>query len=60
MRSQKTLSHKVGPNEDVRDLSGVECVAQIWLIVWCVQMCDESHIEYLSVELGLTTNFLVP
>ena len=29
MWAQKTLSHKVGPNENVRDLSGVECVAQI-------------------------------
>ena len=43
----KTLPHKVDPNEDVRDLSGGDCDAPIWLIVWYVWVCDESHIEYL-------------
>ena len=32
----ETQSHKVGPNEGVRDLSGGDCDAPIWLIVWCV------------------------
>ena len=43
----ETLPHKVGPNEDVRDLSEGDCDAPIWLVVWCVWVCDESHIEYL-------------
>ena len=43
----ETLPHKVGPNEDVRDISGGDCDAPIWLIMWCVWVCDESHIEYL-------------
>ena len=46
MGSEK-LPHKVGPNKDVRDLSGGDCDALIWLIVWCMRVCDESHIEYL-------------
>ena len=29
----ETLPHKTGPNEDVRDLSGEDCDAPIWLIV---------------------------
>ena len=41
----ETLPHKVGPNEDVRDLSGEDCDTLIWLIVWCVWVCDESHIR---------------
>ena len=32
----RTLSHKVSPNEVVKDLSGGDCDALIWLIVWCV------------------------
>ena len=43
----ETQPHKVGPNEDVRDLTGGDCDAPIWLIIWCVWVCDESHIEYL-------------
>ena len=43
----ETLPHKVGPNEDVKDLSEGDCDAPIWLIVWCVWVCDECHIEYL-------------
>ena len=49
----ETLSHKVGSNEDVRDLSGGDCDAPIWLIVWCVWVCDESHIGYLLGWTGL-------
>ena len=45
--------HKVGPNEDVRDLSGGDCDTPIWLIVWCVWVCDESHIGYLLDRFGL-------
>ena len=41
----KTLPHKVDPNEDVRDLSGGDCDALIWLIVWCVWVCNESYIR---------------
>ena len=29
----ETLTHKVGPNEDIRDLSGEDCDAPIWLIM---------------------------
>ena len=43
----RDTTQKVGPNEDVRDLSEGDCDAPIWLIVWCVWVCDESHIEYL-------------
>ena len=43
----ETLLHIVGPNEDVRNLSGGDCDTPIWLIVWCVWVCDESHIGYL-------------
>jgi len=32
----RDTTHKVGPNENIRDLSGVDCDAPIWLIVWCV------------------------
>ena len=31
----ETLPHKVGPNEDVKDLSGDDCDTPIWLIL-CV------------------------
>ena len=43
----ETLLYKVGPNEDVRDLSEADCDVSIWLIVWYVWVCDESHIGYL-------------
>ena len=43
----KTLPHKMDPNEDVRDLSEGDCGAPIWLIMWCVWVCDEFHIGYL-------------
>ena len=49
----ETLPHKVGPNEDDRDLSGGEYDTPIWLIVWCVWVCDESHIGYLLGRSGL-------
>ena len=52
----ETLSHKVGPSEDVRNLSGGDCDAPILLIVWFVWMCDESHIGYL---LGRSNSFYV-
>ena len=42
-----------GPNEDVRDLSGGDCDTLIWLIVWCVWVCDEFHIGYLLGKSGL-------
>ena len=29
------------------------CDTPIWLIVWCVWVCDESHIEYLLGWTGL-------
>ena len=29
------------------------CNAPIWLIVWCVWVCDESHIGYLLGWTGL-------
>ena len=48
----ETLPHKVGLNEDVRDLSGGDCDALIWLIMWCVWVCDESHIGYLLGWIG--------
>ena len=32
----RDTTYKVSPNEDVRDLSGGDCDASIWLIVWCV------------------------
>ena len=33
---------------------GVEsCDAQIWLIVWCVWVCDESYIGYLLSRFGI-------
>ena len=48
----ETLPHKVGLNEDVRDLSGGDCDALIWLIMWCVWVCDESYIGYLLGWLG--------
>ena len=37
----------MGPNEDVRDLSGGDCDNLIWMIVWSVWVCDESHMGYL-------------
>ena len=43
----KDTTHKVGPNEDVSDLSGGDYDVPIWLIVWYVWVCDESHIGYL-------------
>ena len=43
----ETLPHKVGPNEDVKDLNGGDYDAPIWLIMWCVWVCDKSHIGYL-------------
>ena len=49
----KTLPHKMGLNEDVRDLSEGDCDAPIWLIVWCVWVCDEFHIGYLLGRSGL-------
>ena len=49
----ETLPHIVGPNEDVRDLSGGDCDVPIWLIAWCVWVCDESHIGYLLGRSGL-------
>ena len=44
----ETLSHKVGPNEDVRDLSEQDCDTPILLIVWYVWVCHESQIGYLQ------------
>ena len=49
----ETLPHNMGPNEDVRDLSGGDCDAPIWLIMWYVWMYDESHIGYLLGWTGL-------
>ena len=49
----ETLPHKVGPNGDVRDLSGRDCDAPIWLIVWYVWVYDEFHIGYLMGRSGL-------
>ena len=43
----KDITHKMGPNEDVRDLSGRVCDALIWLIVWYMWVCDKSHIGHL-------------
>ena len=42
----------MGPNEDVRDLSKEDCDATNLLIVWCVWVCDESHIGYLQGSFG--------
>ena len=56
----ETLPHKVGPNEDVRDLSGGDCDTPIWLIVWYVWMCDESHIRYLLGDLSFINNYKEP
>ena len=39
----ETLPHKVSPNKDVRDLSEGDYDVSIWLIVWCVLVCEESH-----------------
>ena len=46
--SSETLPHKVGPNEDVRDLSRGDYNSPIWLIVWYAWVCNESHIGYLQ------------
>ena len=35
----ETLPHKMGPNEDIRDLSGGDCDAPIWLIDWLCDVC---------------------
>ena len=43
----ETLPHNVSPNKDVRNLSGGDCIALIWVIVWYVWACDESHNRYL-------------
>ena len=51
--SSETLPHKVGPNEDVRDLSEGDYDTSIWLIVWYVWVYDESHIGYLLGKSGL-------
>ena len=31
---------------------GGDCDAPIWLIVWCVWVCDQSHIGYLLGRSG--------
>ena len=36
------------------------CDAPIWLIVWCVWMCDESHIGYLLGWTGFINNYKEP
>ena len=43
----KDTTYKVGSNKDVRDLSGGDYDIPIWLIMWCVWVCDKSHIGYL-------------
>ena len=43
----ETLLHKVGSNEDASDLSRGNCDAPIWLIMWYVWVCDESHIGHI-------------
>ena len=53
----RDITHKVGPNEDVRDLSRGDCNTPIWLIMWCMWVCDESHIGYLLVNLGFINNY---
>ena len=50
----------MGPNEDVKDLSGEDCDISIWLIVWCVWVCNESHIGYLLDRLGFINNYKEP
>ena len=47
------ITPQSGPNKDIRDLSEGDCDAPIWLIVWCVWVCDESHIGYLLGWTGL-------
>ena len=32
----RDTTHKVGPNEDIKNLSGGDYDTLIWLIVWCV------------------------
>ena len=56
----ETLPHKVGLNEDVRDLGGGDCDTPISLIVRCVWVCNESHIGYLLVDLGFINNYNEP
>ena len=43
----RDTTHKMGPNEDIRDLIGRDYDTPIWLIVWCVWVYDESYIGYL-------------
>ena len=37
-----------------------KCDTPIWLIVWCVWVCDESHIGYLLGRLGFINNYKKP
>ena len=60
MWASETLLHKVGPNEDIRDLNGENCDAPIWLIVWCVWVCDKSTSGIYWVELGFINNYKEP
>ena len=56
----RDTTYKVSPNEDVRDLSGGDCDAPIWLIVWCVWMCDESQSGIYWVDMGFINNYKEP
>ena len=51
-------THKVGPNEDIRDLSGGDCDALIWLIVCDVCRCVMSSTSGIYwVDLNFINNY---
>ena len=52
-RLKDIITPQSEPNEDVRDLSGGDCDTPMWLIVWSMWVCDESHIGYLLGRSGL-------
>ena len=53
----ETLLHKVDPNKDVRDLSGGDYDAPIWLIVWLCGCVMSSTSGIYWVELGFINNY---
>ena len=57
----KTLSHKVGPNEDIKDLSGGDCDAPN--LIDCVDVCRcvmSPTSDIYWVDLGFINNYKEP